>query len=284
MNGEGILKWIYRDVLERVFDSNLRTMALALRVSERTLQKALDNDAAAESMLVFEQMMEYCMQHEISVDAIIARYRCYNGAVQAKNCSGQRTYSAVRIEDAVLATVRQYFSTFSETIDEVWKEQAKAQLQRKRGLDIRNAQAELTKLQQRQNKLKEEAIKALTGESVYAPEMIQELLASNTEAMNKAEAELQNAEKDRAELDAKLKELVHQYESIHDWAEVFDAAGVDEKKMILSRIIGKITVNRNYDITIYFFLTLDDFKHALAEEGRDNVKVCEEPVRKRRFA
>ncbi len=54
--------------------------------------------------------------------------------------------------------------------------------------------------------------------------------------------------------------------------------------MILSRIIGKITVNRNYDITIYFFLTLDDFKHALAEEGRDNVKVCEEPVRKRRFA
>ena len=146
---------------------------------------------------------------------------------------------------------------------------------------IRNAQAELTKLQQRQNKLKEEAIKALTGESVYAPEMIQELLASNTEAMNKAEAELQNAEKDRAELDAKLKELVRQYESIHDWAEVFDAAGVDEKKMILSRIIGKITVNRNYDITIYFFLTLDDFKHALAEEGRDNVKVCEEPVRKK---
>ena len=37
-------------------------------------------------------------------------------------------------------------------------------------------------------------------------------------------------------------------------------------------------------ITIYFFLTLDDFKHALAEEGRDNVKVCEEPVRKRHFA
>ena len=54
--------------------------------------------------------------------------------------------------------------------------------------------------------------------------------------------------------------------------------------MILSRIIGKIIVNRNYDITIYFFLTLDDFKHALAEEGKSNVKVCEEPVRKRRFA
>ena len=66
--------------------------------------------------------------------------------------------------------------------------------------------------------------------------------------------------------------------------EMFEFAERILKEHILSRIIGKITVNRNYDITIYFFLTLDDFKHALAEEGRDNVKVCEEPVRKRRFA
>ena len=74
MNGEGILKWIYRDVLERVFDSNLRTMALVLQVSERTLQKAFDNDNTAESLLVFEQLMEYCMRNQISVDAIIAHY------------------------------------------------------------------------------------------------------------------------------------------------------------------------------------------------------------------
>ena len=66
--------------------------------------------------------------------------------------------------------------------------------------------------------------------------------------------------------------------------EMFEFAERILKEHILSRIIGKITVNRNYDITIYFFLTLDDFKHALAEEGRDNVKVCEEPVRKKRFA
>ena len=66
--------------------------------------------------------------------------------------------------------------------------------------------------------------------------------------------------------------------------EMFEFAERILKEHILSRIIGKITVNRNYDITIYFFLTLDDFKHALAEEGRGNVKACEEPVRKRHFA
>ena len=57
-----------------MFDSNLRTMALVLQVSERTLQKAFDNDNTAESLLVFEQLMEYCMRNQISVDAIIAHY------------------------------------------------------------------------------------------------------------------------------------------------------------------------------------------------------------------
>ena len=57
-----------------MFDSNLRAMALVLRVSERTLQKAFDNDNTAESLLVFEQLMEYCMRNQISVDAIIAHY------------------------------------------------------------------------------------------------------------------------------------------------------------------------------------------------------------------
>ena len=74
MNSDGILRWIYRYALENIFDSNLRTMALVLQVSERTLQKAFDNDNTAESLLVFEQLMEYCMRNQISVDAIIAHY------------------------------------------------------------------------------------------------------------------------------------------------------------------------------------------------------------------
>ena len=184
----------------------------------------------------------------------------------------------MKIEEAVLATVRQYFSTFSQTIDSLWREQAKAQLQRKRGNDIHTAQAELTKLHQRQAKLKEEAIKALTGESVYAPEMIQELLVSNGAAIKEQAEKLQTAEKDMAELNAKLKEMVAQYESIRDWAEVFDTAQVDEKKMILARIIKKITVNRDYEITIHFFLTLDEFKKAFEEEGKENVLICEADV------
>ena len=80
-------------------------------------------------------------------------YRCYNGAVKAKNCDGQRTYSAAKVEGAVLTTVRQYFSTFSRAIDELWRTQTTAELQRKSGFVLHNAQTELNKIMQRQMKL-----------------------------------------------------------------------------------------------------------------------------------
>lgn len=190
-------------------------------------------------------------------------YRCYNGAVKARNCDGKRTYSAKKLEDAVLATVRYYFSTFKTSMDEVWHEQAKAQLLYRQSSSLKTAQNNLAKLLNRQKALKAEAIKALTGESVYAPEMVQELLLSVADEIAKTHEIISKEQSDKNTLDAKLHELSEQYKHIHDWADVFDDADTDAKKMILARIIKKIVVDKNYNIIIHFFLTMDDFKKAV---------------------
>ena len=211
-------------------------------------------------------------------------YRCYNGAVKAKNCDGQRTYSALKIEEAVLATVRQYFSTFSSTVDGLWQEQAKLQIQRNQGAMLKQAQADMSKLLARQAALKEEAIKALTGENSYEPSMVQELIVSTNAALLKANEAIQMAQSSKAEMDAKLRALSEQYEHIRDWAEVFDRAKSDEKKMILARIIEKITVNSNYEIRIYFYFTPDNFSSALTGNSAANVKIFEAPLPKPKLA
>lgn len=46
-------------------------------------------------------------------------YRCYNGAVKAKECDGQSVYSAMKIEGAVLEVIRQYFCNFQRSVDTV---------------------------------------------------------------------------------------------------------------------------------------------------------------------
>ncbi len=40
---------------------------------------------------------------------------------------------------------------------------------------------------------------------------------------------------------------------------MFDEATTDAKKMILARLIEKITITRGYHITIQFFVTPEDF-------------------------
>lgn len=69
-----MLRWIYNYTLKEVFRSDARNMALELRVGENTLQRALEQDECPESLLLFEQLMHYCMTHNISMDAFLAQY------------------------------------------------------------------------------------------------------------------------------------------------------------------------------------------------------------------
>ncbi len=58
----------------------------------------------------------------------------------------------------------------------------------------------------------------------------------------------------------RLQYLCEQYKSITDWAKEFDHADNDTKKMILARIIERIDVDRDYHLTIKFFVTIEEFK------------------------
>ena len=74
-------------------------------------------------------------------------------------------------------------------------------------------------------------------------------------------------------VELRVQKLIEQYAFIRDWAKVFDSASNGEQKMILSRIIQKITVNREYEIHIYFYLTLEGFKQEV--EQIENVTVID---------
>lgn len=191
-------------------------------------------------------------------------YRCYNGAIHAKHCDGQKTYSANRIEEAVLTIMKEYFCNFNDAVDAVWQEQVKLQLRRNQNQRMSEARHKLENLQKQQKNLKQEILKSMAGESAFEQSVIQEMFEENTQAITWVQWEMETIEQEKGEADRRLKQLMEQYQHISEWSEVFDDAGVDEKKMILSRLIEKITVDRNYHITIYFYISLDQFKESLA--------------------
>ena len=201
-------------------------------------------------------------------------YRCYNGSIKAKMCDGQTVYSAKKIEDAVLEVVQHYFQNISRTVDAVWREQVKLQLRSKLGTLIKQAQTELTKLEKQQTNLKQEVVKSLSGESLFDPQMLKSLLDENEAAIAAAQKKIEQYQDDREKEAERINFLAEQYRQIADWAEEFGAANNDTKKMILARIIEKITVDRNYHITMTFFTTEDDFLKK-AKESAPELEIIE---------
>ena len=194
-------------------------------------------------------------------------YRCYNGSIKAKLCDGQSVYSAKKIEEAVLEVVRYYFQNISRTVDAVWREQARIQLRSKLGTLIKQAQAELAKLEKQQTNLKQEVLKSLSGESLFDAQMLKSLLDENAAAIAAAQKKIEQYQDDHEKEAERINFLAEQYRQIADWAEEFGAANNDTKKMILARIIEKITVDRNYHITMTFFITEDDFREKAMESA-----------------
>ena len=186
-------------------------------------------------------------------------YRCYNGAVKAKQCDGQSVYSAAKIEEAVLEVVRQYFSGFQESVDSVWQEQMRKHLRNKHNAAIRSAQASLEKLRRRQEMLRGEVLKSLEGESSFEPDLLKELLSENKAEIAAAEETIAYCTEEKQMEDARLAYLSEQYKHISDWAAEFDQCTNDEKKMILARIRERITIDKDYHITITFFVSYEDF-------------------------
>ena len=193
-------------------------------------------------------------------------YRCYNGSVKAKGCGGQSVYSAMKIETAVLEIVREYFHHISTTMESVWQEQARIQLRSKQKAHLKAAKADYAKLQAQQTKLQQEVLKSLMGESTFDTDLLKKMLSDNTAALAQAEAIMESCEADKDAEEERIQYLSQQYRSITDWAEEFDAADNDNKKMILARIIEKITVDRNYHLNITFFVTEESFQEKVGIE------------------
>ena len=193
-------------------------------------------------------------------------YRCYNGSVKAKGCGGQSVYSAMKIEAAVLEIVREYFHHISTTMESVWQEQARIQLRSKQKAHLKAAKADYAKLQAQQTKLQQEVLKSLMGESTFDTDLLKKMLSDNTAALAQAESIMESCEADKDAEEERIQCLSQQYRSITDWAEEFDAADNDNKKMILARIIEKITVDRNYHLNITFFVTEESFQEKVGIE------------------
>jgi hypothetical protein len=168
----------------------------------------------------------------------------------------------------VLEAVGSYFEGFSKDVEKLWKKQTHTKLRQQQAGLLQTAKDAHDRLVAQRETLKGEVMKSLMGESAFTPETINEMLAQNEESVRIAAKQVQEQEHALASVDAHIKTLADQFEHIRDWAQVFDEVTPDEKKMILSRMIERIEVRRDYHITIRFYIAVNDFREAI-EKSRE---------------
>ena len=71
MNHNRLLQQIYQHILDKDMGSDARALAVELRMTERTINNALNNTGSEEYSLLFEQLLTLCTEKGISVDAIL---------------------------------------------------------------------------------------------------------------------------------------------------------------------------------------------------------------------
>ncbi len=173
-------------------------------------------------------------------------------------CAGKTYIGAKKLEEAVLSQVYLYLDSLNkmDCTSDIERIVSRSSMEDKKLLN--GLKKEHTAIQNKIKALEEEIIKAVLGESALSKENINTVLEKQKELLRRIENEI-------SEIDGKIragevseKETMPVQKLIPVWRKVFETAGLNVKKVILSLLIDKVVVT-GQDIDIYFKMTPEQY-------------------------
>ena len=187
------------------------------------------------------------------------RYVCYGKTRKQTDCDGQTGYTAHILDGIIDKLVRQIFERMkaipkSDIVNIRYREK----MEERKSL-LHSVRAEYAKAAADLETLKGEVIKTIRGESTFSKELLSSLIA---EAEAKCQELQENMEAAQAAYDegkTVLASLNAQYDDIISWAEMYDTASMEAKKMIVNCLIKRVDVYRDYKLHIDFNIDFEQF-------------------------
>ena len=124
---------------------------------------------------------------------------------------------------------------------------------------LRSIRAEHTKVSAELNMLKAEVIKSLRGESAFSQDLLGSLISDCETKWLEVQQQLEAAQLAYDEGQAVLEHLNAQYDDIISWADMYDTASMEAKKMIVNCLIKRVEVYRDYKLHIDFNIDFEQF-------------------------
>ena len=191
------------------------------------------------------------------------RYICYGKTRKQTECDGQTGYTAHILDGIIDKVVRQIFERMkAASKSEVVGVRYREKMEQQKAL-LRSVKADYTKAAAELEALKSEVVKAIKGESSFSKELLASLILDAERKCQELQAALEQAQADYDAGEATLQSLNSQYDDMISWADMYDSASMESKKMIVGCLIRRVDVYRGYRVHIDFNIDFKQFSLGL---------------------
>ncbi len=189
----------------------------------------------------------------------VLKYRCYHKANKLCECDGQTNYIAAKVDEAVIQIMRQVFESMDgapeeEKYKEILKKQQAAHIAGRRKIVF-----ELDKNKKQLEALQTEIGKTLLGESLYTSEDLKEAISVVKMKIAEGSGQLEKLDSEMSQKKEMIEAVLPAYRRFKSWAEEFDTADLEQKKMIACQLFDRVELGKDYKITIHMNVTYKQF-------------------------
>ena len=196
------------------------------------------------------------------------KYNCFQRGQRNKggrDCDGQALYLAERVDAIVLKIVEEVFEQIRDT---PYSQVAENRIRQESNLQKTKRAAAEKKIKAAQHALERfegEILKCLDGTSNFTEDMIAKQIRRYQQELDDAKAEYAELRNARLNEAAEIRKLRTYYDDFRGWAEEFDTAPLEMKRMILSHLIDRVEVGRKYQVIVKFNMKYRQFLECTAE-------------------
>lgn len=187
------------------------------------------------------------------------KYSCYHKSRKLCPCDGQTTYRADKVDGIVTQIIHQIFSCMDgapeeEKLQQMLKRQMAGNraMQQKLSLELERNQVQLQKLQL-------EIGKTLTGDSVYSAEDLTQAIQVIKSRIVENQSSLDRLLTEEEERKRGIEAITPAYQQFKSWADEFDTASLEQKKMIVCQLFKRIEIGRDYNVSVELNMTYEQF-------------------------
>ena len=179
--------------------------------------------------------------------------------MKRNDCDGQSAYVASRVDSQVIDFMRECFKRIQLTPRDVALESKfKAQMTDIKK-QIKTLEKETESQKRKLGELTEEIANALIGDSKFTPDVLAVAIERSKKKIADNVAEIKELEIRLANEESEMGRIDYYYNQFVSWADEFDKASLERKRMIAGELLSQVSISRGYEIQILMNASYQQF-------------------------